>query len=251
MIHIRGLHKKFGDVEVLKGINLDVAPGEVVAVVGPSGTGKSTLLRCMNYLEEPTAGTIEIDGLLLTAGERNRKRIYAMRQKSTMIFQNFCLFQNKTVLENITLAMEVVQKKDKEQSRAEAREILHQIGLLDKQDAYPSALSGGQQQRVAIGRAMALKSKVMLFDEPTSALDPCLVGEVLSLIQQITLKHNTTMMIVTHEMQFAHDIADRILYLDGGSIVESGTPDAFFTHPQTEKAKQFLQYYATKRYQKE
>ena len=241
MIHVQGLRKEFGPNTVLDGIDLDVAPGEVVAVVGPSGTGKSTLLRCLNYLEAPTAGTIEIDGLALTAGQETRKQIYAMRQKSTMIFQNFCLFQNKNVLENITLAMEVVQHIPKERAVDQAREILRQIGLLDKQDSYPSTLSGGQQQRVAIGRAMALHTKVMLFDEPTSALDPCLVGEVLSVIQQISQEHNTTMLIVTHEMQFARDVSDQVLFMADGVIEEMGTPEQVFGHPKSPKTQAFLQ----------
>lgn len=243
MIHIENLSKSYGKLQVLKNIDLTVGEGETVAVVGPSGTGKSTLLRCLNLLETPTEGRITIDHMTVNAGSLTQKEIYGFRRKSTMIFQDFCLFNNKTVLENITLAMQVVQKIDKTEAEREAEDILRQIGLLEKRNNYPGTLSGGQQQRVAIGRAMALKSKVMLFDEPTSALDPCLVGEVLSVIKSITQKHNTTIVIVTHEMRFARDIADRIIYMDEGSIVEAAPPEQFFTNPREEKTKAFLQYY--------
>lgn len=246
MIHIENLHKNYGDLEVLKGINLDVKAGEVVAIVGPSGTGKSTLLRCLNLLEIPTAGTITIDGVTLQAEKITNKSIYEMRRKSTMIFQGFNLFNNKTVLENITLALVVVKKMSRAHAVEKGRRILAQVGLADKENDYPETLSGGQQQRVAIGRAMALESKVMLFDEPTSALDPCLVGEVLAVIKQLTLQHNTTMLIVTHEMQFAYDVADRIIYMDEGRIIESGTPQAFFHEPKEEKTRQFLQFFSVR-----
>lgn len=243
MIRIEHLCKSYGKLSVLKDISLKIGAGETVAVIGPSGTGKSTLLRCLNLLEMPSKGRITIDGMTAEAGHITQKEIYAFRRRSTMIFQDFCLFQNKTVLENITLAMQVVQKIDKAWAEKEAEEILAQIGLPEKRDQYPNTLSGGQQQRVAIGRAMALKSKVMLFDEPTSALDPCLVGEVLSVIKSITQKHNTTIVIVTHEMQFARDVADRIIYMDGGRIIEEAGPEEFFTSPKEEKTKEFLQYY--------
>lgn len=243
MIHIENLSKSYGRLQVLKNINLTIGAGETVAVVGPSGTGKSTLLRCLNLLEMPTEGTLTIDDLSVNAGHLTQKEIYEFRRKSTMIFQDFCLFQNKTVLENITLAMKVVQKIEKEKAEKEAKDILSQIGLLEKSNHYPGTLSGGQQQRVAIGRAMALRSKVMLFDEPTSALDPCLVGEVLSVIKSITQKHNTTIVIVTHEMKFARGVADRIIYMDEGRIVEIASPEDFFTNPSEEKTKAFLQYY--------
>lgn len=245
MICIENLSKRFGKLEVLKEINFEVAEGETIALVGPSGTGKSTLLRCLNLLEYPTAGKIAIDNMIIEAGDVKQKEIYEFRRKSTMIFQDFCLFKNKTVLDNITLAMRIVQKIEREQAVEEAEEILQQIGLLEKKNAYPETLSGGQQQRVAIGRAMALKSKVMLFDEPTSALDPCLVGEVLALIKRITQKHNTTNIIVTHEMRFAKEIADRIVYIDEGRIVEMASPEIFFNDPKEEKTKQFLKYYMT------
>ncbi len=243
MIRVENLSKSYGKHSVLKDISLEIGAGETVAVIGPSGTGKSTLLRCLNLLEMPSEGRITIDGMRAEAGRLTQKEIYEFRRKSTMIFQDFCLFQNKTVLENITLAMQVVQKTDKVQAEKEAEEILEQIGLPEKRNQYPWTLSGGQQQRVAIGRAMALKSKVMLFDEPTSALDPCLVGEVLSVIKTITQKHNTTIVIVTHEMRFARDAADRIIYMDEGRIVEEAVPEEFFTSPKEERTKEFLQYY--------
>ena len=243
MIRVENLSKSYGKHSVLKDISLEIGAGETVAVIGPSGTGKSTLLRCLNLLEMPSEGRITIDGMRAEAGRLTQKEIYEFRRKSTMIFQDFCLFQNKTVLENITLAMQVVQKTDKAQAEKEAEEILEQIGVPEKRNQYPWTLSGGQQQRVAIGRAMALKSKVMLFDEPTSALDPCLVGEVLSVIKTIAQKHNTTIVIVTHEMRFARDAADRIIYMDEGRIVEEAVPEEFFTSPKEERTKEFLQYY--------
>lgn len=243
MIRIENLSKSYGNLQVLKNISLHIAAGETVAIVGPSGTGKSTLLRCLNLLETPTEGKVAIDGLSVDANHLTQKEIYAFRRKSTMIFQDFCLFNNKTVLQNITLAMQVVQKIDRVQAEGEAEEILRQIGLLEKRNNYPGTLSGGQQQRVAIGRAMALKSKVMLLDEPTSALDPCLVGEVLSVIKSITQKHNTTIVIVTHEMRFARDVADRVIYMDEGRIVETASPEVFFTSPAEQRTREFLQYY--------
>lgn len=246
MIHVENLHKSFGKLEVLKGITLDVDKGEVVAIVGASGTGKSTLLRCMNLLEYPTAGSITIDGLTVSVGERSSQKIYEMRKKTSMIFQDFNLFQNKTVVENIALPLEIVKKLSRKEAKERAEKTLEEIGLLEKRDAYPATLSGGQQQRVAIGRAMALETKVMLFDEPTSALDPCLVGEVLALIRRIAQRHNTTMLIVTHEMQFAHDVADRIIYMDGGGIVEEGTPKEFFGAPKDERTKKFLKFFSVR-----
>ena len=240
MIKIKGLKKSFGDLEVLKGIDLEVKQGEVVAIIGPSGTGKSTLLRCINYLETPNEGSISVNNVELDAAKHNMKQIYELRKQSAMIFQSFNLFNNKKIIDNIALAPEVVQKKNKKEAMEEAMEILKKVGLEEKANAYPSTLSGGQQQRVAIGRAMALKPKVMLFDEPTSALDPYLVGEVLNVIKGIVKDHDTTMMIVTHEMGFAKEVADRIIFMDGGYIVEEGTPQQIFENPQNEKTRQFL-----------
>ena len=242
MIKITGLKKRFGPIEVLKGIDMEVCEGEVVVIIGPSGTGKSTLLRCLNYLETPDDGRICIDGVSVDASKHSQREIYALRRKTAMIFQNFYLFNNKTAIENISLATRVVQHKSKANARAEAMEILAQIGLSEKADAYPSTLSGGQQQRIAIGRGIALKPKVMLFDEPTSALDPFLVGEVLNVIKGLTKAHNMTIMIVTHEMSFARDVADRIIYMDGGNIIESGPPEQIFDNPKEEKTKLFLKH---------
>lgn len=240
MIKIKGLKKSFGDLEVLKGIDLEVKQGEVVAIIGPSGTGKSTLLRCINYLEIPNEGSISVNSVEVDAAKHSKKQVYNLRKQSAMIFQSFNLFNNKTILENVALAPEVVQKKNKKEMREEAMEILKKVGLEEKADAYPNTLSGGQQQRVAIGRAMALKPKVMLFDEPTSALDPYLVGEVLNVIKGIVKDHDTTMLIVTHEMGFAKEVADRIIFMDGGYIVEEGTPQEIFENPKNEKTRQFL-----------
>ena len=240
MIHIRELRKSFNSVEVLKGIDLDVNEGEVVAIVGPSGTGKSTLLRCINFLEEPDAGTVTIDDLTLAAGRHPAKKVYEMRRKSAMIFQGFNLFSNKTVLQNITLALEVVKGLGHAEAVRRAEEAMSQTGMSDKRDSYPSTLSGGQQQRVAIARAMVLEAKAMLFDEPTSALDPYLVDEVLSVIRRLALQHRAAMLIVTHEMRFARDVADRIVYMEGGTIVEDSSPEAFFNGA---RGRQFLQHY--------
>lgn len=242
MIKIKGLKKSFGELQVLRGVDLEVKCGEVVAIIGPSGTGKSTLLRCINYLEVPDDGVISVNDISVDTHKHTKKEIHNLRKQSAMIFQNFGLFNNKTVLDNVALALEVVQKKSKKEAREEAIKILEKVGLGDKAPAYPSMLSGGQQQRVAIGRAMALKPKVMLFDEPTSALDPYLVGEVLAVIKEIVKEHNTTMVIVTHEMGFAKEVADRVVYMDGGVIVEEGTAEEIFERPKEEKTKQFLMH---------
>lgn len=235
MIVIENLHKAFGEVEVLKGVNLHIKPQEVVALIGPSGSGKSTLLRCMNYLEEPTSGKVTVAGTPLD-GEANINKV---REEVGMVFQRFNLFPHMTALENIMLAPLKVKKVSKTEAEKKARELLERVGLADKADNYPSQLSGGQQQRVAIARALAMEPKVMLFDEPTSALDPEMVGEVLDVMRSLA-KDGMTMAIVTHEMGFAREVADRVLFIDGGGILEQGTPAEIFEHPQQERTKSFL-----------
>ena len=235
MIVIENLHKAFGEVEVLKGVNLHIKPQEVVALIGPSGSGKSTLLRCMNYLEEPTSGKVTVAGTPLD-GEANINKV---REEVGMVFQRFNLFPHMTALENIMLAPLKVKKVGKEEAEKKARELLERVGLADKAYNYPSQLSGGQQQRVAIARALAMEPKVMLFDEPTSALDPEMVGEVLDVMSSLA-KDGMTMAIVTHEMGFAREVADRVLFIDGGGILEQGTPAEIFEHPQQERTKSFL-----------
>ncbi len=239
MIKLKNIYKKFGDLEVLKGIDIEVQKGEVVAIIGSSGTGKSTLLRCINFLERADEGEIEIDNFKVCVKEAHRKDILKMRKLTAMVFQNFNLFKNKTVLENITEALIIVKKMEKEEAKRIAMDALEQVGLKDKYSAYPATLSGGQQQRVAIGRAMALKPKVILFDEPTSALDPELVGEVLDLIKKLTEK-DITMMIVTHEMSFARDVADKIIFMADGKILESGKPQEIFECPKNFRTQKFL-----------
>lgn len=239
MIKISNLHKSFNGVEVLKGINLDIRKGEVVAVIGPSGTGKSTLLRCMNFLEKPEKGIIEIEDLKVDVEKATKQQIHELRLNTSMVFQSYNLFKNKTALENIMEPLIIVKKMDKDKAKEMALSILKQVGLEDKKDYYPSKLSGGQQQRVGIGRAMAVDPKIMLFDEPTSALDPELVGEVLEVIKKLA-EQDTTMIIVTHEMRFAESAADKVIFMDGGNIIEQGTPEEVFNNTKNERTIKFL-----------
>ena len=234
MIEIKGLCKSFGDHEVLKGIDQNVEEGEVLCIVGPSGSGKSTMLRCINRLEEPTGGEIYIDGELVT-----EKNVDAMRTKMGMVFQSFNLFPHKSVLENLTIGPINVKKADKRKSEEKGLALLERVGLAEKAAEYPRNLSGGQQQRVAIARALAMDPEVMLFDEPTSALDPEMVGEVLDVMKSLA-KEGMTMIVVTHEMGFAKEVADKVIFMDGGYIVEQGTPDEVLNHPQMDRTKDFL-----------
>ncbi len=243
MITVKELYKSFGVLNVLNNINCTIKKGEIVAVIGPSGTGKSTFLRCLNFLEMPDRGIISLDGYTVDVEHCIKKDIYELREKSTMIFQNHSLFANKTVLENLTLPLIIARKMPKKEAQQIGEEILEKIGLYDKAKCYPSELSGGQQQRAGIGRAMALDRKIMLLDEPTSALDPELSGEVLELIRKLANTHDTTMVIVTHEMAFAERIADRIFYMNHGVIVEEGPARQLLSNPQKEETKKFLEYY--------
>ena len=235
MIKIKGLKKSFGDLHVLKGIDLDISEREVVVIIGPSGSGKSTLLRCINFLEEPTEGTIEVDGIKLDSDENVNK----VREEVGMVFQRFNLFPHMSVLDNITLAPMKVRGIERAKAEITAQELLDRVGLGDKASAYPNQLSGGQQQRVAIARALAMNPKVMLFDEPTSALDPEMVGEVLDVMQRLA-ESGMTMAIVTHEMGFAREVGTRLLFVDGGYIVEQGKPKEVFENPKEERTKLFL-----------
>ncbi|MCM3631000.1 amino acid ABC transporter ATP-binding protein [Paenibacillus glycanilyticus] len=236
MIKVSGLKKSFGKAHVLTGIDAEIAKGEVVVVIGPSGSGKSTFLRCLNLLETPTGGEIEYEGKLLT--DRN-VNINELRQSMGMVFQQFNLFPHKTVLENVTLAPIKVLNTPKEEAEKIGLELLRRVGLEEKRDAYPNRLSGGQKQRVAIARALAMRPHVMLFDEPTSALDPEMVGEVLDVMKSLA-KEGMTMVIVTHEMGFAREVGDRLLFIDGGQIVEQGPPREVFGNPQHPRTKEFL-----------
>ena len=235
MIAIENLKKSFGEVEVLKGIDLDIKEKEVVVIIGPSGSGKSTLLRCMNYLEQPTSGKVSVDGIVLDGGANINK----VREEVGMVFQRFNLFPHMTVLQNIMLAPMKVRHIKKEEAEETAKTLLARVGLADKADSYPNQLSGGQQQRVAIARALAMKPKVMLFDEPTSALDPEMVGEVLDVMRKLA-EEGMTMVIVTHEMGFAREVGDRLLFVDDGRIIEQGDPKEVFEHPQEERTRSFL-----------
>jgi putative S-methylcysteine transport system ATP-binding protein len=239
MISIRGLTKRFGTTMVLDRIDLDIADGERAAIIGPSGTGKSTLLRCLNYLDRPDAGVIRIGDLTVDAATAHPADILALRRRTSFVFQNYALFANKTARENITEALTTVQRKPRAEAEARADAILGEIGLAEKAASYPVALSGGQAQRVGIGRAMALDAALMLLDEPTSALDPEWVGEVLDLLRRVA-ERRQTMLIVTHEMQFARDIADRVIFMDGGRIVEQGPPAQLFDKPQDSRTESFL-----------
>ena len=236
-LSIRGLKKSYGDAEILKGVNLDVRQGEVVVILGPSGSGKSTFLRCINGLEEIQGGEVRLDGETIS-GLKN-SALPAVRQKLGMVFQSYDLFPHMNILDNITLAPTKVQKRSRKEAEAEARELLSRVNLADKEKAYPRMLSGGQKQRIAIVRALAMHPELILFDEVTASLDPEMVREVLDVIMELS-EQGLTMLIVTHEMSFARAVADRIVFMDGGHIVETGTPEEFFTAPKTERARTFL-----------
>ena len=237
MISVENLCKSFGDLEILKGITENIEKGEKVVIIGPSGSGKSTFLRCLNLLEKPTSGSIIFEGTDIT--HSSEKELNLMRQKMGMVFQHFNLFANLSIINNITLAPVKLKLMTKEEAEAKAEELLKKVGLLDKAYNYPSQLSGGQKQRIAIARSLAMNPDVMLFDEPTSALDPEMVREVLDVMLDLA-KQGKTMIIVTHEMQFARAIANRVIFLDGGKIVEEAAPAEFFDQPKTERAQRFL-----------
>lgn len=239
MIAIEGLVKRFGPHPVLDGIDLSIARGEIIVVIGPSGTGKSTLLRCLNFLERPDAGRIRIGDCAVDAARATRREILNLRRRTAFVFQNYALFANRTAVENIAEGLIVVKRVPRREALDRAREILARIGLADRADAYPASLSGGQQQRVGIGRAMALEADVILFDEPTSSLDPEWVDEVLDLMRDLAKTHQT-MIVVTHEMRFARDVADRVVFMEGGRIVEEGPPEVVFTAPTEERTREFL-----------
>ena len=235
-LKVRGLKKSYGQLEVLKDISLEVKEGEVICLIGPSGSGKSTLLRCLNLLEDVNEGEVEVDDIIITDKKTDINKV---RENIGMVFQHFNLFPHMTVLDNITLAPVQLKKATKEQAEKKAQELLAQVGLADKANAQPAQLSGGQKQRVAIARALAMNPDIMLFDEPTSALDPEMVGEVLNVIKQLA-QDGMTMVIVTHEMGFAREVADQVIFMDGGYVVEKGTPTEIFSNPQNERTQDFL-----------
>ncbi|MED1918612.1 amino acid ABC transporter ATP-binding protein [Brevibacillus sp. DP1.3A] len=246
MISVKRIHKSYGSLHVLKDVSLNVSQGEVVVMIGPSGSGKSTLLRCMNYLEQIQEGSIEIEGkpigLIQKDGklvEMPQKELDKVRAEVGMVFQNFNLFPHVNVLENVMMAPMTVKKTKREEIEKQARELLRKVGLAEKADMYPDQLSGGQKQRVAIARALAMKPKVMLFDEPTSALDPELVGEVLAVMKQLAAE-GMTMVVVTHEMSFAREVADRVVVMDGGTLIEDGPPEKIFSSPDQPRTQAFL-----------
>ena len=242
MIRLTDVHKKFGSLEVLKGIDLEVGEGEVVTVLGASGSGKTTMLRCINFLEKADKGTLEIDGTKIDMPSAGKRDILNVRRQTAMVFQHYNLFANKTVLENVTQGLITVQKIPAKEAVQKGEFYLEKVGLADKRDSFPIQLSGGQQQRVGIARALALNPKVILMDEPTSALDPELVGEVLSVIRKVA-EEKRTMIVVTHEMAFAREVSDKVVFMDSGVVLESGAPEDIFTNPKEERTKQFLQRY--------
>ena len=239
MIEVRNLRKSFDSLEVLKDINLEIDKGDVISILGSSGSGKTTCLRCMNFLEKSDAGTLVFDGKEYDLAHMSRKDIAAIRRKTAFVFQNYNLFLNKTVLENVTEALTVVRKMDKLSARKRAVEVLEKVGMADKLDYYPSKLSGGQQQRVSIARALAYEPEVIYFDEPTSALDPELIGEVLSVMRDLA-KSGITMVVVTHEMNFARNVSTKVVFMENGEIVKCAAPDQFFEHQDDERIKQFI-----------
>ena len=236
LIEVKNLHKSFGENQVLRGIDVSIQKGEVVVVIGPSGSGKSTFLRCLNLLEQPTDGQVIFDGVNLTDGRVNTLETC---RRMRMVFQRFNLFSNLTILDNVTLAPMLVKKQSRAEAEKRALALLETVGLSEKRDAYPEQLSGGQQQRVAIARALAMEPEVMLFDEATSALDPEMVGDVLSIMRDMA-RQGMTMVVVTHEMGFAREVGDRVLFIDGGVIVEENTPDELFSNPQNKRTQDFL-----------
>lgn len=239
MIEVIGIHKAFGKNKVLKGVDLKIDKGDVVVILGPSGSGKTTLLRCINFLEKADAGEIIVDKTHVKFKHATKKEILGIRRQTAMVFQSNNLFNNKTALENVTEGLITARKVPRRDAEAIGRKTLDKVGLADKYDAYPAQLSGGQQQRVGIARALALNPEVILFDEPTSALDPELIGEALTLIKRVA-REGITMIVVTHEMSFASDVANRVIFMDGGVIVEEGTPTEIFAHPKEERTRQFL-----------
>lgn len=242
MISIKGLYKQFGSLEVLKGIDLEVEKGKVVVVIGPSGSGKTTMLRCLNVLETPTKGVISIEGKSFDFSKPVAKStIASFRRLTGMVFQSYNLFPHKTALENVMEGPMIVKKEHKDTARKKAQSLLNKVGLEDKMDYYPAQLSGGQQQRVGIARALAMEPEVMLFDEPTSALDPELVGEVLKVMKDLA-QEGMTMIVVTHEMRFAREAADEVIFMDGGVVVERNKPEEIFTNPKEERTRQFYKH---------
>ena len=243
MLEVKNIQKSFGDLEVLKGVDLQVNKGNVVAILGPSGSGKTTLLRCMNFLERADGGTLTFDGESLPFQKITKKDVVRLRKKTGFVFQDYNLFRNKTALQNVSEGLVIGRKLPKAQAVELGEQALEKVGMLDHRDYYPSQLSGGQQQRVAIARAMALHPDILCFDEPTSALDPELTGEVLKVIRSLA-EQKTTMIIVTHEMAFARDVADQVIFMDGGVIVEQGPAHQVIEHPSQERTRQFLSRYA-------
>ena len=242
MMTAKNVHKRFGANEVLKWVDLTVEPGQVICILGPSGSGKTTFLRCLNFLESADEGELTVDGQTVEFKSVKKKEILSVRRKTAMVFQNYALFANKTAKENIMLPLMLAQKLSKVDAEKRAVEVLDKVSLLNRADFYPSQLSGGQQQRIGIARALAINPDVILFDEPTSALDPELVGQVLALMKDIA-KSGVTMVVVTHEMQFAYEVSDKVVFMEGGVVVEQGTPDALFNHPKESRTKAFLSRY--------
>ncbi len=239
MLSVKNIYKHFGDNNVLNGVNIDVNKGEVVVILGPSGSGKTTMLRCINFLEKADEGSITVNDYKVNAKEKSEKKICNLRRKTAMVLQQYNLFRNRTALENIMEGLVIVKKMDKEKARVISEKALDRVGLLDKADFYPSQLSGGQQQRVGIARALVMEPDVILFDEPTSALDPELVGEVLECIKQVA-QTGITMMIVTHEIAFAKEVATRVIFMEGGVVVEDGSPKEVIDNPKTKRTQEFL-----------
>ena len=239
MLTAKNVHKSFNDTEVLRGIDLEVEKGDVVAILGPSGSGKTTFLRCLNFLERADEGELVFDGVTYSMANADKKQISQLRKKTAFVFQNYNLFLNKTVLQNVTLGLTVGSKMKKAEAREIALQALTRVGMADKRDSYPSQLSGGQQQRVAIARGLALNPEIIFFDEPTSALDPELIGEVLAVMKELA-QSGMTMLVVTHEMDFARNVSNHVLFMDGGRVIESGPSKDFFSNPKEERSREFI-----------